>query len=315
MKRIAIQSLLILVPFLLSCCSKDSPEDENYCLDPAYKVSLEVEVNVDGAFRDYLTVDSFGYKTRSDDIEPYLKYYVAAYPMTSGLPTVVSSSTEGKLSMRIHPGRYTMVGWVMYETDNKIHGYNFYDDDLSELLLKNKYNYTGADPYKVAFRCAEAKNIAYNTTSTSLTAKPSMARYRIIATDTAKFKPVKVLVRYTSPLPAAIHAKTGEINWWWTDISYTSDITEVKDLGDQLAEDFVLSQDGRQTTMNATVEIYDEEDRIRARKKNVMIPLTNGGITTVTGRFYSVLELDEDASSGSGISIKTEWDATFEIEL
>ena len=315
MKRIARQLLLFCVPFLIGSCSKDSPEDENYCLDPSYKVPLEVVVNVDESFKDYLTVDSFGYKTRSDDIEPYLRYYVAAYPMTSGLPTVVSSGTDRKLSMHIHPGRYTIVGWVMYEADNKIHGYNFYDDDLSELLLKNKYNYSGGDPYKIAFRTAEAKNIAHNTRSIDINARPAMARYRIIATDTASFEPVKVLIRYTSPLPAAIHAKTGEINWWWTDINFTSTISNIIDVGEKLATDLVLSQDGKQTSVTATVEIFDKDDRIRARKKNVRIPLTNGGVTTVTGRFYSVLELDEDASSGSGISIKTEWDATFEIEL
>lgn len=315
MKRAARQLLIICLTFLTASCSKDSTEDENYCLDPAYKVPLEIDVNVDETFTDYLTVDSFGYKTRSEDFEPYLRYYVAAYPMTSGLPTVVSSGTERKLSMQIHPGRYTIVGWVMYEADNKIHGYNFYDDDLSELLLKNKYNYSGEDPYKIAYRTAEAKNIAHNTRSTSITAIPAMARYRIIATDTATFEPAKVLIRYTTPLPAAIHAKTGEINWWWTDISYISSINTLKDFGDQLATDLVLSQDGKQTSITATVEIFDKYDRIRARKKNVKIPLTNGGITTVTGRFYSVLELDEDASSGSGISIKTEWDASFEIEL
>lgn len=295
-------------------CSNETIVDENYCVDPSYKVPLEVEIDVDDSFRDYQTLDSFN-TTRSELKEPYLKYYVAAYPMTSGLPTVVDSASQNHLSLDIHPGRYTLVSWVMYESDNKTHGYNFYDDDLSELLLKNKYNYIGDDEYKIAYRAAETKNIAYNTRLTTLTPSPAMAKYRIIATDSATFTPDRVNVIYTSPLPAAIHAKTGEINWWWKDINYTSAISRTDSIGDLLASDFVLSQDKSQTSVTVTVEIYDKNDNIKARKKNVEIPLINGGITTVKGRFYSVLELDNDATAGSGISIKTEWDATFEIEL
>lgn len=45
------------------------------------------------------------------------------------------------------------------------------------------------------------------------------------------------------------------------------------------------------------------------------IPLVNGGVTTVKGNFFSVLESEPASSTGSGITIKTEWDASFEIEL
>ncbi len=305
---------LICISLLLSC-SKDTIEDENFCLDPSYKVPLEVEIDVDDSFRMYKTVDSIGFQTRADELDPYLRYYVAAYPMTSGLPTVVASAYQNKVSMDIHPGRYTMIGWVMYESDNKIHGYNFYDDDLSELLLKNKYNYTGDDDYKIAYRACEVKNVAHNTQSSTLSASAAMAKYKIIAIDTPSFEPDKIIVRYTSPLPVAIHAKTGEINWWWKDINYSSSISKIKDVGDLLATDYVLSQNKEETSITVTVEIYDKYNNIKARKKNVTIPLMNGGITTVKGNFYSILELDNDATAGSGISIKTEWDATFEIEL
>lgn len=312
MKTYAKISLLtVLLP--LVACHKDAVEDEDYCLNPAYKVPLEVVVNLDPSFREYHTIDSV-FMTRSSD-KPYLKYYVAAYPMTSGLPTVVKSSLDNRMQVSIHPGRYTMVGWVMYESDDKTHGYNFYDDDFSELLLKNKYNYTGADQYKVAYRAAEAKNIAYNTPSTSLKAVPAMGHYKIIATDTASFKPDKVVISYSSMLPAAIHAKSGRINWWWDDISYSSQVTPMDSVGDLLASDFVLSQDNKETRVMVTVEVYDDAGKLRARKKNVEIPLVNGGITTVKGNFYSVLDLDSDATAGSGISIKTDWDATFDIEI
>lgn len=297
----------------LISCRDDSVPDQDYCLRDSYMVPLTVEVSVDDAFKDYLTIDTLFYQTKSSDLAPYLKYYVAAYPMTDSLPTVVTTSLNPKVPIKLHPSRYTMVGWVMYESPERQRSFNFYDDDFSELLLKNKYNYTGADIHKLAYRACEAKNIAYNATYTQLSAKPVMAQYNIIATDSADFVPDKVMIYYSSMLPAAIHAKTGRINWWWDDISYTSEVVKKDSVGDLLASDFILSQDDHETSVNVIVEIYDKEGRLKARKKNVEIPLRNGGITTIKGDFYSVLDLDKDGTAGSGIQIKTEWDASFEI--
>lgn len=307
--------LASLLPFM--ACNKDSPEDEEYCLRDSYKIPVDFHIVLghDTVFKEYKSIDSLYIKTRTDIETPYLKYFVAAFPMTEGLPTAVASSTESDMTINLHPGRYTMVGWVMYETDEQSRGFNFYDDDLSELLLKNKYNYSGANSYKIAYRASEPKNIAYNTPEASLTAKPSMGYYRIIATDSATFVPSRIVLRYSSMLPASIHGKTGAFNWWWSDISYDSEPIRLDSVGDLLAHDFVLSQDSKETSVTVTIEVYDQSGDLRARKKNVEIPLKNGGITTVTGEFYSFLEIDEDATSGSGISIKTDWDATFDIEI
>lgn len=315
MRRI-IKYCLLAGLFPLVACSKDSiEEDDEYCLNPKYKVPLEVTVNLDKEFKPYKLIDSVYNKTRSKDSLPSLKYYVAAYPMTSGLPKVVKNSYEKTIPIQIHPGRYTVVGWVMYETTDESRGYNFYDDDFNELLLRSKYNYSGADEYKIAYRGAEPKNIPYNATSVAVTAKPAMALYKLVATDTAAFYPEKVIISYSSLLPSAINAKTGNINWWWRDISYNSTVIHQENEGDLLAADYVLSQNDQETSVTVIVEIYDEKGRLRARKKNLEIPLMNGGITTVRGNFYSVLETDNYNSAGSGISIKTEWDASFEIAI
>lgn len=299
----------------LLSCSKSDIEDEDWCIDPRYKVPLEVTVNLDDSFRDYCSVDTmYATKSENDDsgVKPYLKYYVAAYPTNPSLPVVVASSVSKVVSVSIHPGKYKLVGWVDYEkfeSTTNSRGLNFHTDDFGELLLKNKYTYTGADRYKLGFRGAEDKNVAYNMSSTSVTVTPAMGCYRIVATDTASFTPSKVVIKYSSLLPAAINAKTGRINWWWDDISYSSPFK-----GDTLASDFVFSQP-METSVNVIVEIYDDCGNLRARKKDVRIPLVNGGVTTVKGNFFSVLESEPASSTGSGITIKTEWDASFEIEL
>lgn len=292
-------------------CRNEHVEDEDYCLDPSYMVPLTIDVMVDNKFTPYKTIDTI--QTRSE-ITPYLKYYVAAYPINDLLPTVVASSTSNSVPIKLHPSRYSLVGWVMYQSDDLKHGYNFYDDDFSELLLKNKYNYKGADAYKLAWRALETKNIAYNMKNTSIVAKPAMAQYKIVATDTANFVPDRVVVYYHQ-LPASIHGRTGKINWWWGDINYESHVGSRDANGQFLASDFVLAQDEDEITVNATIEIYDYNGYLCARKKDIEIPLKNGGTTTIKGDFFSVRELDNVETTGSGISIKTEWDATFDIEF
>lgn len=305
---------LFLGALSLVACKGNGYEDEDWCLDPKYKVPLQVHVGLDDSFHDYLAIDSVFSRTRSgDESTPYLKYYVAAYPTNPSFPTEVTSSLSPDIEMKVHPGRYTMVGWVAYEEGEetkKSRAMNFYTDDFDELLLKNKYSYTGATPYKVAYRGADEKNIAHNTVRTSVEAKPAMALYRLEASDEPTFTPAKVVVKYSSLLPAAINGKTGAFNWWWDDISYTSQVCD-----SVIASDYVLSQP-METKVSVTVEVYDENNRLRARKRNLEIPLINGGITTVRGNFYSVLDSDEPAGShGGGIVIDTEFDETVEIMI
>lgn len=301
---------LLLGLLSLAACSDNGDDDED-CLNPKYKVPLLVNVNVDNSFHDYRQIDSISLTraTKNTDDVPYLKYFVAAYPANPKYSTEIASSSSNKVPISIHPGKYTLVGWVSYESSLGNRCINFYTDDFDELLLKNKYNYSGANPLKLAFRGAVDVGVAYNDTSKQILARPAMALYRLEATDSARFTPGKVLVKYSSPLPAAINAKTGEINWWWNDISYSPEID-----GKLIASDYVFSQDS-ETSVIVTVEIYNQNGRLCARKKNLEIPLINGGITTIRGNFYSIKELDNAVSSGSGISVKTEWDATFEIEL
>lgn len=102
----------------LLSCSKSDIEDEDWCIDPRYKVPLEVTVNLDDSFRDYCSVDTmYATKSGNDDsgVKPYLKYYVAAYPTNPSLPVVVASSVSKVVSVSIHPGKYKLVGWVDYE--------------------------------------------------------------------------------------------------------------------------------------------------------------------------------------------------------
>lgn len=300
-------NLSLLFGLLVFAACSNNLDDEEDCLDPSYKVPLTVTVNVDDSFHHHCSIDS-AFSTRSADT-PYLKYYVAAYPSNQTLKPVIGSSNTDKVSLSLHPGKYTMVGWVSYESAVENRCINFYTDDFDELLLKNKYSYTGAHKYKLAFRGAEDKNVAYNTTQASLSVTPAMALYRIVSTDTASYVPHRIVIKYTSSFPAAINALDGKINWWWNDISFESEPDDTL-----LASDYVFSQN-IETQISLTIEIYDDNDKLRACKQNIVVPLINGGITTISGNFYSAHDFNGSADTSNGIKIKTEWDSSFEIEI
>lgn len=315
---------LLLAGGILTCvsCNKNDIEDDDWCLDPKYLVPLDVVVNLQDSLHDHCVIDTI-FENRPDSLDTRamafsatglkLRYYAAAYAQDNDiLPLIVRSSWTNVVPIDLHPGKYNIVSWVNYESEESRSGLNFHTDDFNELLLKNKYNYFGATRYKMGYRASEFHSIPYNAKSISVTAKPAMGMYRLIPTDSLTYTPEKILVKYRSLLPSSINVLTGTINWWWDDISYTAAYD-----GEELASDFVFSQDTEETQVTVTVEVYDDAGLLRARKKNLEIPLINGGVTTVKGNFFTILELDplEDPGHSSGISINTEWDATFEIEI
>lgn len=304
----------LLLPFLtlvmtaIPSCKDKLEEDDDWCLKNSYKKPLVVNVELDKAFSQYTTIDST-FTTRSRSLDLILKYYVAAYTKDSTEPIVISSSFDNKVEISLHPGKYDLVSWVDYESETDGIGANYYTDDFTELLLRNKYSYFEAATEKLGYWGKKSASIAYTTDSISVLATPAMGQYRLIATDTVGYKPDKVVVNYSSKIPAAINAKDGSFKWWWDDISFSTTPN-----GKTLASDFVLSQN-TETTVTAIVEIYDADGYLRARKKDLKIPLVNGGITTIKGNFLSILEVDDNPSNGSGITINPEWDASFDIEI
>lgn len=301
----------VSVMLLLNGCSgqQDSPDfDEDWCLDPNFRSSLVVDVDVNGSFSHYVGMDSV-FRTRAALDDASLKHYVVVYSKTKDSPVAQSEGFGNVHHLSLKPGKYTLVTWADYELKDEGKSLNFYTDDFSELLLKNKYSYEGASPVKPGYRGIREVSVAYTSDTVRVAASPAMGLYRLIATDTVEYVPAKTVVKYTSKIPSSINLRDGKFNWWWNNISF-SYLPE----GNLLAADHLLSQP-EETSVTVSVEVYDEKGYLRARKKNLVIPLVNGGITTVRGNFLSVLDSEPDEVSGNGVSIKTEWDGDIEIEI
>ena len=323
-----MRRFLFLLPVgilsLAACSHTSDPPDEDDCLDPKFRAPVEVTINVDQSLLPYTEVDSTRYESE-DSIDAAstrarergnegwrLRYYLAAYRRNEKDPTEVLSSFDNKITMNLAPDKYTFVGWAdrVPEDGNP---YYFYMDDFNELLLKHKYEYVADDPYKVPYRGSVYQSVAYTTTSTSVDCKPAMGKYRLIATDSLTFNPGKVLITYLGSIPSAVHGLSGRINYSWDDMYYEARV-EKRDSVHEIARDYLLSHDDEETKVAVRIEIYDDQNFLRARIRQIEIPLRNGGITTVKGNFFSILDLDNSTSTG-GITIDKEFEETVEIEI
>lgn len=271
-----------------------------------FKTDLKVNLSLNREMLDYALVDSLQFATRSD-AQWDIRYCVAAYRRDNPEPYDIQTSYDGYVTFSLPPGKYNFVGWADPVPTYDDKSFYFYTDDFSEILLRHKYDYEGQDYGKTAYRSKKELRVAYNTKEMDMVLEPAVARYRLVSTDKPTFTPGKVLISYYD-LPASIHGLSGLVNNYWSDVSFISKID-----GNEICFDHVLAHDDKEITVNACVEIYDDRDNLRARVRNVGIPLINGGITTLKGNFFSTLQLDNGQTQG-GIIIDPAFEETVEIE-
>ena len=276
------------------------------------KCDLTLNLTVDKTLLDYTYVESDELNTR-DSSAWLLKYWVAIYKLNSNDPFIIIPSSSTSIPLSLPTGTYNFVTWAEPVPDHEGSNYYFHTDDFSELLQKHKYDYKGNDYVKTPYRGVLTKNIGFTTSKIDMELKPAFARYRLLATDrsSASFNPGKIVISYYD-LPGAIHGLTGDINLKWSDVNFISYANE-----DLLAFDHVLSHNTQETTVSLKVEIYDDNDELKAKVNKITLPLINGGITTLKGNFYSQLIPENDPSDktgNGGVGIDPNWEATIEIE-
>ena len=270
-----------------------------------FRTEMEVYLALDKSFSDYQDIDSTKFSTRSDIIWGN-RYCLAVYKEGHSEPYSCLSSYDNPIRVNLPPGKYNFVGWADQVPEFNDRSFYFYTDDFSDILLRKKYDYEGNDLNKIAYTGKKDFRVAYNSKSTRIDMKLALARYRLIATDTPDFIPGKVIVSYYD-LPSSVNPISGKINGRWNDVAYQSIVS-----GNTLAVDHVLAESS-EIKVKVKVEIYDENDILRACVRKVEIPLINGGITTIRGNFFTTLHLEEGSSSG-GVFIDPEFDETVEIE-
>lgn len=226
-----------------------------------FRTDLQVNLSLNKSMVDYALVDSLNFSTKAST-DWGMRYCVAAFRRDESVPYDIQTSYEDKVNFLLPPGKYTFVGWADPVPGYEDKSYYFHTDDFSEIIWRHKYDYEGNDYGKSAYRGDKEHRVAYNTKEIDLDLSAAVARYRLVATDTAQFTPGRIQVSYYN-LPASIEGLSGDIKSYWNDVSFNSSVS-----GFELAFDHVLAS-ANEISINACVEIYDDKENLRARVRKV----------------------------------------------
>lgn len=276
---------------LTMSCSKEIEEDEDYCIRPDYKATVSVHLSVDESLSPYRSIIEDGVEpklTRSNDGYK-LRYSVCAYPLDSaGSKTKANSneyfaqSTDPNIELALPLGKYRIIAWADFISEDSTKKPYFHTDDFSDMLLVEKYQYQGCDNFKICFNGENNLTVSYKTPQLNIDLSPTMGQYRLVASDNPDYEVGKIRISYPSGLPASWNLLTGEICHHWQDVSFSPTCDKY------IAFDNVFSEN--LYNIELLVEVFDKDGKLKARRNSIKIPIKKGGVTTYTAKLFTVLE-------------------------
>lgn len=308
---ITISTVLVVCLITLSCSSDKNKEED--CLSENFKTSFKIRLDVDTHMTDYkdICLDNDNEpETRSAEAWR-LRYTVCAYSENgpSDVPVASLSSLSPVIDLTLPLGKYNIIAWADYISDESLNSQYFHTDDFTDILLRDKFSYSGDDTHKIGFIGNENLTVSYRTPELNIYMSPAMAQYKITALDSPDYNVSKVIVSYPEGLPSSLNAISGKISHKWYGVSFE---TLPKDF---VAKDNVFSEH-EEIKVPVKIEVYDDRGVLRARRNSIKIPLIKGGVTFVKAKIYSVLDPENgDMPQGGGITIDNEYDDVHIIEI
>lgn len=248
----------------------------------------------------------------------------------------ISEDLSTQIEIKVPDGSYTAMIWTDYVPVGS--GVEpFYNvSDFSDIHYENIRDYQGSTDWRDAFRGQEAFVVpdADLTQEGVQTVHVAMGRplgkYKIIATDVEQFitrtlirdgqKPTsvtdarafdfskyKVRLVYTGYLPSAFNMFMNKPVDSSLGVSFYSDVELLNDDEACLAFDYVMVN-GTEAKVDAVVQLVDLDGNLMAQSSPIRIPLVRSKLTEVRGKFLT-------ASSSSGVTIVTEFDGEYNIEI
>lgn len=312
----------------LASCKDDNT---NYILHPEnYEAHVMLTLDIDDSECEYPEEIVFSAESKGRDgdtalvpasiPEDYTLHYVVSVANGAGIliNTVVSDSPD--LVFNLLPGDYIFYAWADFipagQRSSRDHWY--FTDEPGEMLLKDKYGYQGGLHAKRAFAAAKYIRVADNPSSRNvserITLTAPMGHYEFVATEEPSYTPGSVVVLYSGGLWGGHSIVDDRPVVRWSGVGYSLPF----DVPESLACDYlIVPEEGE--TFSVTLQIYDTEGKLRARAKNVNVPVKRGHLTTISGDFFNILQLDEkpdpEQPHGGGIGIDTRFDNEYTITI
>ncbi|MBO4475960.1 MAG: hypothetical protein J5737_04510 [Bacteroidales bacterium] len=270
---------------------------------------------------------------------PSSRYLIRLFPYLGGKFITVTpyefSFTAEELSSRtftvdVPPMNYHVEVWADHISD----GNPYYNADDFGAISVGLDPYAGGSELRDAF-CGEADidlsvyHENRSAHSTDIALRRPIARFTFVATDkerffkrVAEFRAKKsdagesghitagdfrIRIIYPQFMPSVYSLHNGRNVDSATGVSFWASMTELPDGNVNIGWDWVFASDDKASVV-VSLALYDKDESFISRIDNIMIPLSPGKNTTVTGKLLS-------SGMDSGISIDPSFEGEFTVIL
>lgn len=230
------------------------------------------------------------------------------------------TATEGVYTtdLQLSPAEYDLRIWADYTAD-VLTDNHYITTDADIIRIRPKADYTANSDTRDAFSKAVTFTVGNQNSTEAITMHRPVAKYRLVATDVAKYeqirtqkgypalKDLQIFIGYETFLPNAYSISQNKPADSDTGYSYNSTLSEQSDSKATVGKDYILVN-GTQSFVTVTILFKDAAGKTVSGVKGVKIEYRAGQLTTVSGDFLT-------AGLGSGVTINTDWSGNYDVEF
>jgi hypothetical protein len=234
---------------------------------------------------------------------------------------LTSTGTDGVYSMdlSLFKGEYDVNLWCDYTFDETTDN-NYITTGPDVITIQSKNKYVGNTDTRDCFSKRISLTVeAENNTPQSVEMQRPLAKYRLVATDVAKYEAqrlqkglpaladLRIFIGYEGFLPSAYNITESKLADAKEGYFYYSTFSGITTADATIAKDYVL-MNGTESSVVATILFKDAAGNTISGVRGVKIAYRAGQLTTVSGDFLT-------AGLGSGVTINTEWSGDHNVEF
>lgn len=232
---------------------------------------------------------------------------------------VTATATEGLYTstLQLSPGNYDVRLWADYTADARTDNH-YITSDTKSIKILGKDQYRANTDTRDAFTKTHALTVGNQDQSEAITMHRPLAKYRLVATDVAKYnalraerklpalEDLKISIIYEGFLPCAYNVSTQKPSDSVGGYGFYSALSEQTDAAATVGKDFVLVN-GEQSFVTVTILFKDADGKTISGINGVRIDYRAGQLTTVSGNFLT--------AGVGGVQIDTDWSGDYEVEF
>ena len=219
--------------------------------------------------------------------------------------------------MQLTPGDYDVRLWADYTTDAMTDNH-YITTDTKSIKILGKDQYRANTDARDAFTKALTLTVGNQDKNEDITMHRPLAKYRLVATDVAKYnqlraernypalEDLKISIVYEQFLPCAYNVSTQKPSDSVGGYGYASALSEPTDDAVTVGKDFVLVN-GEQSFVTVTILFKDANGKTISGINGVRIDYRAGQLTTVSGNFLT--------AGVGGVQIDTNWSGDYEVNF